>query len=423
MSKELVKWICSRSWCIEIETLEAIIGMMKTSQSLTELQQAILGRSGDDVPDSYRMMVRSNVAIIPIYGTIFSRSALYSWFFGGTQVQGLAQDITMAVENPDINAIVLNIDSPGGEITGVAEAADMIFAARSKKPVISYVYGLGASAAYWFASQGSRIVATDTGRVGSIGVGAAYQDWSKYDERVGLKEIEIVSSQSPKKWISPATPEGRALVQRRVDELADVFVGRVARGRGVTVNDVLTNYGQGDVYVAQTALDAGMIDDIGSLEQIIEEYSSKTLIQGVTMNVDELKAKHPDTYQAVFGEGKAAGKTEAESATSEMIATARAEGASAERERIQSIESISHPGASTIITENKFKPEMTKEAVALMIVEAESAASKRLGEGRAADGKALADKTGKLDAEAPQETDSLVAAAKEAAKQADNIAI
>jgi len=109
--------------------------------------------------------------------------------------------------------------------------------------------------------------------LGSIGVRTALLDDSKAMEEAGFREYVIVSSQSPDKALDPSDEGDRARVQQIVDDLASVFVSKVARNRNVSEETVLSDFGQGDVLVGAKAVDAGMADRLGDFEQVVSELS------------------------------------------------------------------------------------------------------------------------------------------------------
>jgi ClpP class serine protease len=148
----------------------------------------------------------------------------------------------------------------------------MIRAAHTQKPVTAYVDHLGASAAYWLASAAGRVIAAPTAMLGSIGIVMVVDDPSKTDST----DLEIVSNQSPKKRPDLTTKSGRAQVQATVDALADVFIADVARYRGVSTDTVLSDFGAGDVFVGQQAVDAGLADAVGSYEQTLRDLAEQT---------------------------------------------------------------------------------------------------------------------------------------------------
>jgi len=226
-------------------------------------------RRKDDVIEN-----RNGVAIIPISGPIFRYASLFTYYCGATSVDRLARNLNAALNDPQVSSIMFEINSPGGEVTGISEFSEMVYRARSQKPITARVGGMGCSAAYWIASMCGDIAIDKTAILGSIGVMAVYLDDTKQLEMRGLEEIEFISTQSPYKNASPSSDEGRNRIQKRIDAIADVFVRAVAVGRGVSVQTVLDNFGQGDVFVGQAAVDAGLADRVASFSSTIEALAS-----------------------------------------------------------------------------------------------------------------------------------------------------
>lgn len=218
------------------------------------------------------MTLRNGVAIIDVYGPIARRANLFSEISGGTSIDYLARDVTSALDNPAVQSLLLVFDSPGGEVTGVSELAAAIFAGRDRKPIHAYVDGMACSAALWLASACRSITVNDTAITGSIGVVMAMPDPAK----TNIKEIEIVSSQSPNKRPDVTTEQGRSQIQTMLDHLADVFIQAVAIHRGVTAETVLADFGAGGVFVGQHAVDAGLADRVGSFEETLAGLIAQT---------------------------------------------------------------------------------------------------------------------------------------------------
>jgi signal peptide peptidase SppA len=271
MSNNSTSWVLSHRWAILPEMLDTIIAIADRQTGFDESKFAITAKDNQPLKNTRRADVRACVAIIPVIGPIFPRANMFTNISGATSIQTLAKDFTTALNDPEVESIVLNIDSPGGEVTGVSEFADMIYNARGDKPVTAYVYGLGASAAYWIASSASKIVISSTAEAGSIGVVSGYQDTREKDKKEGVTNFEIVSSYSPNKRPDPATDAGKAQIQKIVDDLAIVFISDVARNRGVSTDKVIQDYGQGGVFIGRNAVASGMADSVGSFEGILEE--------------------------------------------------------------------------------------------------------------------------------------------------------
>lgn len=255
------------TWAIQGEWLERVLLIANREGAGVEAVEKELGRQLDN---TQTMTVRDGVAVLPVVGPIFRRANLFTEVSGATSIDILARDFNAALADPNVKAILLNVDSPGGEITGVAEFAQMV--ADAKKPCVAYVGGLGCSAAYWIASAADRVVIDPTAQVGSIGVVQAMPN----PDAKSAADVEIVSSQSPKKRPNVATESGRAVIQERVDALADVFVATVARYRDVTQAKVLADFGRGATLVGESAVREGMADAIGSYESTLADLARAT---------------------------------------------------------------------------------------------------------------------------------------------------
>lgn len=225
--------------------------MAEIARENRKTPEAIAREMGKDMKDTNAASIRDGVAVIKVSGPLFRYANLMTRICGATSYELLAQDFNKAVQNPNIKGILLDIDSPGGEVNGCSELSDMIYQARGTKPIIAYASGACCSGAYWIASACDKILAADTAILGSIGVVSIFE---KDDED---KTIEIVSSQSPNKRPDINTEEGKAKIQARVDELAEVFIAKVARNRGISEDDVVNNFGAGDVSVGQHAVRNG----------------------------------------------------------------------------------------------------------------------------------------------------------------------
>jgi HK97 family phage major capsid protein len=211
------------------------------------------------------------IAVLPITGTIFPKANLMMDFSGGTSVQDFTQKFRQAVASPDVKAIVLDIDSPGGSVYGIDELASEIYAARAQKKIVAQVSPLAASAAYYLASQASDIAVTASGEVGSIGVRMAHADYSEQLKQKGVNVTEIAAGKYKTEG-SPYAPlgeEAKAFQQQRVNEYYDAFVGAVARGREVSKKDVRDGFGQGRVVGAAEAKRLGMVDRVATLDETI----------------------------------------------------------------------------------------------------------------------------------------------------------
>lgn len=201
--------------------------------------------------------------VLVINGPIIPRGNALTESSGIVAIDKLTKDFKALEADEAIKEIVLLIDSPGGTVTGVSDFAKLIKV--SETPTAAFVVGQAASAAYWIASATDRIVSTDTGQVGSIGVVSTYRASTKEGER------EFISAQSPYKRPDLDSKEGKAVMQDLVNEIADVFIGTVAKNRDASVETVLNKFGKGGLVVAKKALEVGMIDEISTVNDFMLE--------------------------------------------------------------------------------------------------------------------------------------------------------
>jgi signal peptide peptidase SppA len=213
------------------------------------------------------------VALIPVLGTIFHRGNMFSDISGegGTSVQMLTAQFRQAMSDPGVKAIVLDVDSPGGGVSGVFELADEIREARGRKKIIGVANSLAASAAYAICAAASELVVTPSAMVGSIGVFSSHEDQSKALEQLGVK-ITYVKAGKYKAEGAPSEPLGdetRAYMQSQVDDFYSTFVKSVAQSRRDSQANVRGAYGEGRTVTAAKAVRANLADRIATLDEIL----------------------------------------------------------------------------------------------------------------------------------------------------------
>jgi signal peptide peptidase SppA len=212
----------------------------------------------------------NGVAVLPVTGVLVKRPTILGFFLAEAVTESLAAGFKAALADPQVNAIVLHIDSPGGMVDGVESLASLVHGARGRKPVVALIDGLGASAAYWLASAADRVFITgETTQVGSIGVVATHIDRSKADERRGVKVTEIVAGRFKRiaSEHAPLGTEGRAMLQDVVDRIYTVFVEAVARQRGIAAEQVVAT--EGRIFIGKQAIEAGLVDGTATLDRLI----------------------------------------------------------------------------------------------------------------------------------------------------------
>lgn len=325
-----------RPWLMTSEALDTVM-TVADRQGDVEALETRLGRSLDNTRS---VTVRDGVAVIPVTGPVFRYANLFTEVSGATSTQVLATDIQTALDDPQINAIVINADSPGGEASGINELAEMIFQARGTKPIKAYVGGQAASAMYWIASAADEVIVDDTAQLGSVGVVLSLR---KREDKPGEKSYEIVSSNAPNKRPDLETEAGRAQLQTRTDELANVFLDKVARNRSIPREQVNDRFRQGGIATGALAVEAGMADRLGSLESLIAELagsSASNQPRSITMTTVKTTAELQTAIEAGT-DPKTIQIATAETVDTEKL---RTEAAEAERQRCIGIQALAMPG-------------------------------------------------------------------------------
>lgn len=222
-------------------------------------------------------MSGQGVAVLPLYGLIVPRAGSMFELSGATSTEAFGAMLDQMLADPEVGAIVVDVDSPGGMVAGVDELATKIRAARERKPIYAVANPLSASAAYYLQAQATEAVVTPSGMVGSIGVFMAHEDLSKQQEMLGVTTT-LISAGKYKTEANPFEPlseEAKAELQHEVDVQYERFLNAVAAGRGVSVNKVRNGYGEGRALLAEDALPARMVDRVATLEQTVERAFRK----------------------------------------------------------------------------------------------------------------------------------------------------
>ncbi|WP_300909183.1 S49 family peptidase [uncultured Desulfovibrio sp.] len=353
--ERIVSAITRQPWAITPEGLDLVLGV---AQRHISDPQAVLA-SPAERREGGTIHMRDGIAILSIMGPIFPRADFFTNISGATSIETLALRFGEALAAPDVKGIVLHIDSPGGQITGVHEFAEQVFAARSVKPVVAYISGAGASAAYWIASAAGRVVADATAVLGSIGVVAAWTDEREARRSRGLTDYEVVSSQSPNKRLDPASAEGRDALQRLLDATADIFIADVARNRGCDEARVTERFGRGGVMLAAEAVRAGMADAVGSLENVIAALSGADGANKKEAHMDaaELSQKYPELLADIRREAAAQASLEAKSAAFALVAAVAGEETA---EKVRKIDAAGVTPEQVAVMSSFFAPSQAK---------------------------------------------------------------
>lgn len=224
----------------------------------------------------------TDIAVLPIYGTLVRRTIGLEAESGMASYQGLATMLDAAVADPNVAAILLDIDSAGGESGGVFDLADRVAAAAKRKPVWALANDMAFSAAYAIGSAASRFIVTRTGGVGSIGVIAMHADQSVKDAKDGVRYTTVFAG-ARKNDLNPHEPisdEAHAFLKNEVERVYGLFVETVSRNRGVSADAVRAT--EAGIFYGADAVAAGLADAVGTFDDVLAEFTD-SLSQGLVL--------------------------------------------------------------------------------------------------------------------------------------------
>jgi signal peptide peptidase SppA len=212
------------------------------------------------------------IAVIPIYGMITQHANSM-----GTSTDEIGAQLNAAIASKQVDAILLDVDSPGGAVAGVPELAQRILAAREQKPIFAFANGLMASAAYWLSAMADQIIAMPSSFVGSIGVVYVHEDHSQELAQQGVRITTISAGKYKTEGarFMPLSADAEAQIQANVDRVYRWFVKAVATGRGDTQANVLSGYGEGRALMGEDALAAKLVDRIGTFEETVGRLATR----------------------------------------------------------------------------------------------------------------------------------------------------
>lgn len=273
--------VFNNEWMIVPEKLEQIVellelkdqGVQLTEEQIAERIAAGRGYGGEPIVET------SKVAVLNIFGVISQKMNYMMEISGGTSTEMFRRSFHEAINDDSVSAVLINIDSPGGSVPGVPELSREIYEARGKKRIISLVNPSCCSAAYYLGSAADEIVAIPSAcDIGSIGAFAIRTESRKADEMAGVTR-HVIRSTEFKAAGHPSvemTDGERQHWESRLMQVHDMFVGDVARNRGISVETVEKNYGSGLSFLAEEALRRGMVDRIATLDEVLADLGVST---------------------------------------------------------------------------------------------------------------------------------------------------
>jgi len=277
-------------WAITKDKLHEIMYILQTKNVDAELFENIkeLQANFDNTPYAMTQIqiaednkkkekpynIVDEIAYVEIMGTLSKRMNIIAALSGGTSYEMIQQQINMAIEDKDVSGIFMHIDSPGGNVDGLFNAADLILKARDIKPIMAYADGAMASAAYLLGSATSFVAVSDRAAgIGSLGVITVHMDESVKYEKEGIKPT-VLSSGGYKKTGNPYEPlsnDDKQHIKDKLDTVYTLLIDSVAVHRNISAKNILSNgLGNGDIFIGQDAVDIGLADEILNKDQAIK---------------------------------------------------------------------------------------------------------------------------------------------------------
>lgn len=275
------------------------------------------------------------IALIPVMGTLVQRSSWMDALSGMTGYLVIANMLDQALADPEVKAILLEVDSGGGEASGVFDLADKIFSARDQKTIWAIANEQAYSAAYAIASSAEKLYLPRTAGVGSVGVIALHVDQSAKNEKAGLTytAIHAGAKKNDLSRHAPLSDSARAGLQSEIDRLYGLFTDTVARNRGLDAEAVKAT--EAGLLNPDQAVAAGFADGISTLGDVITQLEASVSLPHVSpvFSTTATAVTRKEAHMSHAEQAPAVGTAEAQA----NHAIIRAEGAQAERTRISAI--------------------------------------------------------------------------------------
>lgn len=264
-------------WAIDARAM-GVIGAAMESGDLEAIRASLM--LGGDCESTTKII--NGIAVIPVSGVLRDEvDFMVRWGAAGCY-QLIERDFNQAMDNQTVKGVLFYFNTPGGSAIGCKRVADIIFDGRGEKPIRAFVQGICGSAGFYMAAACDRIESTADSLVGSIGTIMPHQEYSGWLKELGINATVFTNAESPKKGhgniYEPLSDEARKSLQSFVDSYGRPFINDVARYRGITPEDVIANYGQGEAIRADVAIKKGVIDAV--VESFQESLDSITNAAG-----------------------------------------------------------------------------------------------------------------------------------------------
>lgn len=250
--------------------------------------KAFLDEGGDKRPTSRLLTVSGHTARISVRGPLTNSDNLFlNWITGATGYPEIREALIEAAADADVKNILLDISSPGGQASGVADTGDLVARInRDVKPVVTFTDGVMASAAYWLGAGASEVYASKAAIVGSIGVVMTHMESSRRLDKEGITATVIRAGKYKQlaNGVEPLTDDAVEQLQGQANSLYEVFLSHVAESRGKPVDFVRTSMAEGREFLGANAMHAGLVDEILGFDAVMERMSAKNVDSRTNFN-------------------------------------------------------------------------------------------------------------------------------------------
>lgn len=222
------------------------------------------------------LTVQNGVAVVSIRGSLTNAESGYGSYT--TSYPEIRDAMIQAAADPSVKAVLMDINSGGGSVTGVSDTAKLIRSVDGIKPVYAYTDGLAASAAYWLGSSARAVYSSEMAELGSIGVITVHQSYARLYQEMGIDATVIRSGEfkSLGHPLEPLSDKAKAVIQDQLDQMYDMFAGYVADRRGMTLDNFNKTAGEGRVFIGQKAVEAGLSDGVTSFDKLMSKIEMDT---------------------------------------------------------------------------------------------------------------------------------------------------
>ena len=277
----------------------------------------------------------TGIAVVSVKGPTFGMS-----YWGPSTYTALRAIVEGLLDDDNCTQIVLEINSPGGDVNGLFECCEYISKATETKPIHAHVTGMCCSAAYAIASACTDITSTQTSEIGSVGVYAKAYDDAEYLKKQGILARIFRSKNAEKKNESAFSEEGAKEIQDKIDYFEDCFYTVLSEGRGMDREECVEKFGHGSVFLATDALERNMIDSVMSYDELIEKLASsdEEEDEGDDMDFTKLTAEEKsELFKALVEENPS------------LLAEAEGSAREAERSRVTGLYALRTADNMTIV--------------------------------------------------------------------------